>query len=338
MSVLIRPRSLSFNLEPTFRCNLTCEMCPRFSSQDPQLDMSMKTYERIREAMDYAHTVDFTGWGEPMLHPSIYRMVRMARQKGCVTTMTSNGTLLNQRNSLALIDAGMQRLTISVDGLTPQTFEAIRVGASFQKVTENLRRLTKLVETRHGVLELGIAFTLQESNAPELERIVPWMSSVGATVLHLKHLNVISNRTDWAKSFLKYKLEPLTENTDRLRRLEERLFELRREAEESGVRVLTHSELPLRSERRGRHCLATPLESVYFSFQGEMAPCCHFGHHVSRYFDGRDYPPDSLFFGDIRSQDFLEVWNAPDFREFRRGFREETFPQACRSCYLLYGK
>jgi MoaA/NifB/PqqE/SkfB family radical SAM enzyme len=36
-------RFVSFNLEPTFRCNLECEMCPRFSSVDPHLDMSMET-------------------------------------------------------------------------------------------------------------------------------------------------------------------------------------------------------------------------------------------------------------------------------------------------------
>lgn len=36
-------RFVSFNLEPTFRCNLEGEMCPRFSSEDPHPDMSMES-------------------------------------------------------------------------------------------------------------------------------------------------------------------------------------------------------------------------------------------------------------------------------------------------------
>ena len=202
----MQDNTLSFNLEPTFRCNLGCEMCPRFSSEDPHLDMSMETYARIHEAMGYAHTVDFTGWGEPMLHPEIYNMIRAAKDQGCVISMTSNGTVLNQRNDLALISAGMDRLTISVDGMRPQTFDAIRLGASFEQITKNLRELSYLVQETGSSLELGVAFTIQHENASDLPLIVPWMNTVGSRVLHLKQLNVLSQVDDWGRSFLKHGL------------------------------------------------------------------------------------------------------------------------------------
>ncbi len=316
----MEPRSVSFNLEPTFRCNLACEMCPRFSSVDPQLDMATETYQRICEAMEFAHTVDFTGWGEPLLHPEIYSMIGQATERGCTTTMTSNGTTLTERNCLRLIEAGMRRLTISVDGMTAETFEAIRLGASFEKLTANLIRFSELLSQHDAGLELGIAFTLQEDNASELELIVPWVRKVGAHVLHLKQLNVISNQQDWQRSFLKYRLEPRAADGDRLAALEDRLLKVKQEAEAAGIRVLLHSELPLRTELVGRHCLATPLESVYFSYEGRVAPCCHFGHHVSRYFQGAASPPSSLFLGDIHSRPLPEIWSDPAFQSFRQGF------------------
>ncbi len=334
----MQARSVSFNLEPTFRCNLLCEMCPRFSSEDPYLDMAAQTYQRICDAMGYAHTVDFTGWGEPMLHPRIYEMVAEARGRGCAATMTSNGTVFNERNSLRLIEAGMNRLTISVDGMTAETFEAIRTGASFDKLTRDLARFSGLIEREKSGLELGVAFTLQKGNAGELELIVPWLRKVGARVLHLKQLNVISNRDDWERSFLEYRLSPRRENGGRLARLEQRLLEVKEEAEAAGLRVLIHSELPLTDRMEGRHCLATPLESVYFSFEGRVAPCCHFGHHVSRYFEGQFHPPKSLFYGDIRTQTLEEIWEHPAFESFRHGFETRDFPPECRTCYLLYGK
>ncbi len=331
-------KSLAFNLEPTFRCNLLCPMCPRFSSEDLHLDMELETYERICEAMDYAHTVDFTGWGEPLLHPQIYRMIGMARDRGCIPTMTSNGTVLNKRNARLLIESGMDKLTVSIDGLTRETFETVRLGASFEVVTRNLQTLTRMVREAGSALRLATAFTIQEGNAEELDRVVPWMQQVGSTILYLKHLNVISNAEDWERSFLKYRLEPRLDNGSRLRQLEEQIAELRQQADGCSIEVSLCSELPLTARREGRHCLAEPLDAVYFSYQGQVAPCCHFGHQVSRFFEGQYYPPSSLFYGDIRTQSFSDIWSSPAFPEFRGGFVSGDFPDPCKSCYLLYGK
>jgi len=334
----MRPNSISFNLEPTFRCNLECPMCPRFSSEDPHLDMSMETFGRIHDAMECAHTVDFTGWGEPTLHPDIYRMIQMAREQDCVTTMTSNGTTLTEKNSRRLIEAGLNRLAVSVDGMQPETYEPLRIGATFEKLTRNLTRMAARIDSSRSPLELAIAFTIQEHNAADLDRIVGWMGQVGARVLHLKQLNVISNEQDWKNTFLKYRLHPSEGDPSALDRLEKRILRLRDQAERAGIRFEMHSEFPLSSRLEGRHCLATPLESVYFSYEGRVPPCCHFGHHVSRYYEGAYSPPDALFFGDIRTRNLEDIWTDPEFQVFRRGFADKDFPEACQSCYLLYGK
>ena len=115
--------------------------------------------------------------------------------------------------------------------------------------------------------------------------------------------------------------------------------QLRQQANQRGIDVSMCSEFPLTNRKEGRHCLlAAPLDAVYFSYQGQVAPCCHFGHHVSRFFEGQYYPPSSLFYGDIRTQSFLEIWTSPDFLQFRGGFLAGRFPEPCKTCYLLYGK
>lgn len=395
----VQERRLGFNLEPTFRCNLGCEMCPRFSSEDPHLDMSREVYERIAEAMRYAHNVDFTGWGEPLLHKRIYDMIAMAKERGCATSMTTNGTALNLKNARRLIEAGMDRLTVSIDGLTPETYDTIRIGASLKKVEANLRGLAEQVAQRGSSLELGIAFTIQEENASQIVDTPDWAHSVGARVLHLKQLNVLSTAEDWQRSLLKYRLhlkgnvsheessvepshrrrskgetlnvldsedaalrhrtrgsvrvrrqaaatavaafslwdrlmgrkDPLTQAEDDIRKALKRGSQL-------GLRIVTHSELPVKPTFKPRHCLAAPLDAVYFSYEGKVSPCCHFGHQVSRYFNGTFYPPSSLYYGDIRKSDFEEIWMSAPFNAFRRGFQSENYPKECRTCYLLYGK
>lgn len=265
-------------------------------------------------------------------------MLRMAREKGCLTTMTTNGTALNRKNTDSLISAGLGRLVVSVDGMTPETYDPIRIGASFTRLTQKLTTFGQQVVRDSADLEWGIAFTLQRSNADDLDLIPSWMQAVGAKVLHLKHLNVVSNRQDWDSSYLSSLFNPAKGSVEALRGLEQKIASVIEGCRKIGIRVYMHSELPMSSNLNGRHCLATPLESIYFSFEGKVAPCCHFGHRVSRFFEGDLYPPSSLFYGDIQTQTLEEVWNSAAFVSFRGGFQTGDFPQACRTCYLLYGK
>ena len=141
--------------------------------------MSIEVYTQIANAMECAHNVDFTGWGEPLLHRRIYEMIAMAKKRGCATSMTSNGTALDAANAERLIDAGMDRLTVSIDGLTPETYDRLRVGASLEKVEANLRRLSDRVEKRSSTLELGIAFTIQEANVFQIADTADWATLSG---------------------------------------------------------------------------------------------------------------------------------------------------------------
>lgn len=327
-----------FNLEPTFRCNLECPMCPRFSSEDPHLDMSPETYARIHEVMGYAHTVDFTGWGEPLLHRSIYQMIRMAVDHGCSATMTSNGTALTEKNARQLCDSGLSNLVVSVDGMRPETYDPIRIGSSFEQLTLKLKGLSAVIEKGGYPLKFGIAFTVQRNNASDLERIIPWMQSVGARVLHLKQLNVISAQQDWSSSYLNCVHSPVSGDEEELRALEDRMREVVSGCRKVGLEVMVHSEMPMNRDLSPRNCLAAPLHAVYFSYEGRVSPCCHFGHHVSRFFEGQFYPPSALFYGDIRIQTLEEIWESVDYRKFRDGFSSQSYPEPCQSCYLLYGK
>jgi len=46
-----------------------------------------------------------SSWGESILHKRIYSMIRQATERGCQTHTTTNGTLLNEKNCQALINA-----------------------------------------------------------------------------------------------------------------------------------------------------------------------------------------------------------------------------------------
>jgi len=57
--------------------------------------------------------------GEPLLHPDIFPLMRHVVHSGMSTGMTTNGFLLTEDKLDALIDLGMGRIQISIDGLNP---------------------------------------------------------------------------------------------------------------------------------------------------------------------------------------------------------------------------
>jgi MoaA/NifB/PqqE/SkfB family radical SAM enzyme len=232
--------------------------------------------------------------------------------------MTSNGTALTAANANRLIESGLNSLTVSIDGLSPEVYDKIRVGASLEQVEVNLRETSRLIREQFSTLQLGVAFTIQELNAHEVARSADWAFEVGAKAFHLKQLNVPSTEEDWKRGFLKYRLDPRDGDAGRLQRLETDMRSAASRARELGMAVSLDSELPLSRDLAPRHCLAAPLSSVYFSYEGRVSPCCHFGHHVSRFFEGQFYPPSALFYGDIRESSFEEIWNGGGFIDFRR--------------------
>lgn len=252
--------------------------------------------------------------------------------------MTSNGTALTDKNARQLCDSGLTSLAVSVDGMRPETYDPIRIGSSFEQLTAKLTNLSSVIAAGGYGMKFGIAFTVQRGNSDDLERIVPWMKEVGAEVLHLKHLNVVSVEQDWARSYLSCMHHPVSGRELELRKLEARMQQVVADCAREGLAVMVHSQMPMSSDLAPRNCLAAPMHSVYFSYEGRVSPCCHFGHHVSRFFQGTFHPPDALFYGDIRSQSFESIWESVPYREFRDGFASHRYPEPCQSCYLLYGK
>jgi len=121
--------------------------------------------------------IQFTGVGEPLLHPRIFDMIRYASDRGFFTLMNTNATILTREKADQLVDSGLDYLHISLDGLTPDTYEKIRVGASFKRVLHNIFHL---FEARHGKKGYHLAVILgivhQKMNTKEVEQFVDYFS------------------------------------------------------------------------------------------------------------------------------------------------------------------
>lgn len=135
----------NISVEPTTSCNLRCPECPSGlrSFTRPtgmlQLDFFKKTVDELHQELIYLY---FYFQGEPYLNPDFLNMVQYASKEKKIYTVTStNAHYLNDENARKTVESGLDRIIISIDGTTQETYENYRVGGNLEKVIEGTRNL-----------------------------------------------------------------------------------------------------------------------------------------------------------------------------------------------------
>jgi radical SAM protein with 4Fe4S-binding SPASM domain len=161
---------IEITLESTAKCNLYCPMCPRHIYTFDNENMDLELYKKIvRDCREYVEFVWPYGIGEPMIHPNIFEMIRIAREAGIRTGMSTNATLLDDRRADLLLESGLDYVIFAFDGATKQTYEKYRLGATFEKTRENiLSFLSKKLE-RKSPLYVVLQMVLLRENTSEIE-------------------------------------------------------------------------------------------------------------------------------------------------------------------------
>lgn len=169
---------LHLDIDPTNRCNLKCAMCPRtyyvqrhrreWNPAGRLGEMGFALYESLiaQGAAGGLKSVKLNFLGEPLLHPRLADMVRAAARAGLWVMINTNATLLTPGRGEELLRAGLTDVFFSFDSPYKKGYEAVRVGAAYEKTLANIAAFMetkeklglKAVQTRASmVLPEGLA-------------------------------------------------------------------------------------------------------------------------------------------------------------------------------------
>lgn len=167
---------LHLDVEVTNTCNLRCTMCQIPFSDMPRGFMEMELYERILDEVREHDlpSVKFNFRGEPLMHKEIAEYVRLAKEVGVLEAQfNTNGALLTEELSRDLIGAGLDRIKFSIDGATPEVYDAIRRGTTYEKT---IPRVLNFIETRDAMESIlpsvGVQMVYMEGNHEEVAKYV----------------------------------------------------------------------------------------------------------------------------------------------------------------------
>jgi MoaA/NifB/PqqE/SkfB family radical SAM enzyme len=325
-------------------CDHRCVMCPYHPPTEPRAPtrwfggaqpglMAKDVYARVVRELAALGTrrVDLVGRGEPLLHPDVVAMVRLARDAGLDVAITSNGSRLDAAMAEALVEAGVTALRVSVDAGTPATYATVHVGAP----PESLARLVKGIAhaSRHRAVHAGlggvggragrapkltVSFTLGRENAGELDAMIDLALEARADAAFFQHVLPMTDRAramaldapTW-EAAAREVLPGLAQRAARAG-LETNLDELRATAPTPADEGTTPSR-----------CYVGYYFTVVLA-SGAVLPCCQ-----------TEAP-----LGDAAATGFADVWRGERYERFRRAARrlpesnEALATSACDRCYF----
>ncbi len=208
---------ISISIEPTTSCNLRCPECPSglrsFTRPTGMLDAGLFK-NTIDQSYRTASYLLLYFQGEPYLHPEFTELVQYASTKGLYTATSTNAHYLTDENSKKTIDSGLDRLIISIDGTTQETYESYRVGGSLDKVIAGTKNIIKWKERlKSKTPYILFQFLVVKPNQHQIEEVKALGKKLGvdkvvfktAQLYNYKHGNPLMPTI---KNFSRYKKLP----------------------------------------------------------------------------------------------------------------------------------
>jgi MoaA/NifB/PqqE/SkfB family radical SAM enzyme len=180
-TVAATPAIVKIDISPL--CNLRCTVCihadpngnPALEKQvfEPKHRMSVEQFQRIIDRLAGRTTaVSLYYLGDPLVHPDLDRMCRIAADAGIQTHVSTNFSFgLKDERIRSLVESGLSHLTVCIDGLTQEKYQRTRVGGNIARVIRNLERVVQVrreLGRRHPLIE--VQYILFQHNLDEVER------------------------------------------------------------------------------------------------------------------------------------------------------------------------
>ena len=311
-------------LEVSARCNLRCTMCAinydtryRNSSGRPPY-FTPDLFARLRPIFPKLHRAFLFGLGEPLLNPHLVDYIRELSGHGVEVAFTTNATLIDEEKADEIARAGVKRVTVSIDGARAETYESIRVGATFARVMRGIRALAD-AGRRHGSHTLSFSFVAMKSNVDDIPHLVDLCHEVGAIGVHVEPLLAQVGKTELDEHYERENLGLV--DADHVR---EAFDDAAAKAKSYGVYFSSlfttardQYDYIKRVASADEHWLCgAPWSMIWVTSAGEIRTCCL----------------NDKSFGNLNEQSFDEIWNGAHYHRFREAHVRNEVAEGCANC------
>ena len=273
-------KPFSLSIEPTTSCNLGCPECPSGLKQFSRPTGRLKVDEHVKMLDEIDSSVFYINYyfqGEPFLNPHFLELIKEAKRRKIYTATSTNAHFINEKKSKEIVKSGLDRLIISIDGLTQETYEGYRKKGKLNKVIEGTKNLIQAKkELKSKTPHLIFQFLAVSYNEHEIPKILEFGKEIGVNETRIKTAQIYDykNGNNLIPKNLRYSRYKLNSN---------------------GTYVLKH--------KLSNHCWRMWSGAV-ITWDGGVVPCC---------FD----KDASHQMGNLLEEKFDSIWNNKRYNNFR---------------------
>lgn len=286
----------SISLEPTTSCNLRCPECPsglrNFTRPTGMLDNEVykKVIDELAPRLSY---LIFYFQGEPYLNPKFLEQVRYAHGRKIYSATSTNAHYLNDKVARETVESGLDRLIISIDGTTQETYEQYRVGGKLEKVIEGTKNIVKWKkELKSKTPHIIFQYLVVKPNEHQLDDVKQLANELGVNEVAFKTAQIYEYENG-------SELIPTNEKYSRYRQLPNGKWAIK--------------------NKLVNHCWKM-WHSCVITWDGKVVPCC---------FDKDAH----YQLGEMKEQSFKNVWRGKAYQQFRQSLiKSRSEIEMCRNC------
>ncbi|MCU0429040.1 MAG: SPASM domain-containing protein [Cytophagaceae bacterium] len=289
-------KPFSISIEPTTSCNLRCPECPSglrsFTRATGMLEASH--FHQVVDQVS-AHTWYLLMYfqGEPYLHKQFLDLVRYAHQKGLYVATSTNAHYLDDEMAQKTVRSGLDRIIISIDGTTQETYESYRVGGKLEKVLEGTRNLVKWKrDLKSSTPHILFQFLVVKPNQHQIDEVYRLAEELGVDEVGLKTAQIYDYKNGSALMTDLDQYSRYTKNKDGTYSIKSKLL---------------------------NQCWKM-WHSAVITWDGKVVPCCFDkdAHHSM---------------GSTKELSFSTIWKSTGYMNFRQQLlSSRTNIEMCRNC------
>lgn len=292
-------------IEPSSTCNLNCIHCPTGTINMGRGLMSEGIFTQILDSIKpYLSTIEVVvlyHGGEPLLNQGFEKMVSELKKttKAKIKTVT-NGMLLNTKRIEGIINAGLDEIEISLDGLNSEENNYIRKGCDFDKVAKNAHLLIEIKRNRKSKMPVVHISTTQFLEKKDQNYQLKNESiSIPQYLLEEFRSEIRAQEIESIKSTYAMRWPDM--------KIDHKLID---------EIIITDNDAV------DHNYCDHVMNTLTIRYNGDVVPCCY------------DLT-SKLVMGNVQNQRLDQIWNSSKYQALRNSICEMKFGDLCNNCNVV---
>ena len=289
-------KPFALSIEPTTACNLGCPACPSglkaFSRPTGKIDL-YQHQNWLSQVSGSVFYINYYFQGEPFLHPQFLELIKEAKRKKIYTATSTNAHFIDEKKAKEIVASGLDRLIISIDGLTQETYESYRIHGKLDKVIAGSKALVQAKKkAQSSTPHLIFQFLVVKANEHQITEVQELATEIGIDEVRFKTAQVYD---------YEHGNELIPDN-------------------EAYSRYVKQKDGTYRFKYKGGNSCWRMWSSSVLTWDGQVVPCCFDkdAHHT---------------LGSLQEQSFESIWKSEAYRSFRNSvLQDRNSIEICTNC------